>query len=250
VDARELFEAELARRGLRHADDDASGRFVVWVSGQRLPVSLDNLGRQLAGDDGDARRVAWFTDQVLATAAPAVLSADGLYWHLEPNDYQDAAEYRAAVTLKLDRVLVHADPGGELIRWITPRDLSELGLTAREASERAWSNLDAAVRRAAQVTTGPVDGVTLLGFAMAVPSCASLLLAPSLRDAVTAVVGWPVLAVAPERDFVYIWSGGHRELISRLGTVVMRTHRDGPYPLSTEVLEIGDTIRAIGSYST
>jgi hypothetical protein len=65
------------------------------------------LGRQLTGD-GDARRVAWFIDQVVATAAPAVVSADGLYWHLEPNDYQDGAEYRAVVSPKLDRVLVHA----------------------------------------------------------------------------------------------------------------------------------------------
>jgi hypothetical protein len=82
-----------------------------------------------------------------------------------------------------------------------------------------------------------------------VPSNASLLLAPSLRVAVSKVVGWPVLAVAPDRDFLYIWNGGHRELITRLGAVVVRTHSRAPYPLSTEVLEISDAIRSIGSYS-
>jgi len=143
---------------------------------------------------------------------------------------------------------VHADPGTALIRWITPRVLSELGLSAGEASERAWSNLDAALQRAAQVTTGPVDGITLLGFAADLPSSASLLLAPSLREAVSDVTGWPVLAVAPDRDFVYVWNAGHRELLARLGGVVVRAHARAPYPLSTEVFQISDTIRAIGSY--
>src|SRR5258707_3945743 len=89
VDPRELFEAELARRGLRHAADVRSGRCVVWVRGAKLAVSLDNLARQLTGDEGDAERVAWFTDQVIAAAGPAGLSADGPYLCLEPNDYQD-----------------------------------------------------------------------------------------------------------------------------------------------------------------
>src|SRR5260370_42120503 len=78
VDPQELFEAELARRGLRHAADVRSGGCVVWVRGAKLAVSLDNLARQLTGDEGDAERVAWFTDQVIAAAGPAALTADGL----------------------------------------------------------------------------------------------------------------------------------------------------------------------------
>ena len=248
VDPQELFEAELARRGLRHAADVRSGRCVVWVRGAKLAVSLDNLARQLTGDEGDAERVAWFTDQVIAAAGPAALTADRLYWCLEPNDYRDRPDYRAAVSPRLDRVLVHADPVAALIRWITPRALSELGLSADEASERAWSNLGAAARRAPQVTTGPVEGVTLLSFAAGIPSNASLLLAPSLREVVSGVAGWPVLAVAPEHDVVYLWNAAHRELADRLGKMVVRVHASAPYPLSTELFEISDSIRAIGSY--
>jgi len=143
---------------------------------------------------------------------------------------------------------VHADPVAALIRWITPRALSELGLSADEASERAWSNLGAAARRAPQVTTGPVGGITLLSFAAAIPSNASLLLAPSLREVVSGVAGWPVLAVAPERDVVYLWNAAHRDLASRLGSMVVRIHTSAAYPLSTELFEISDSIRAIGSY--
>jgi hypothetical protein len=130
----------------------------------KLVVSLDNLARQLTGDDGDADRVAWFTDRVVGAAGPAALTPDGLYWYLEPNDNQERPDYRAAISLPLDRVLAHANPDAALIRWITPPPLSELGLPAEAASERAWSDLDAAARRAPLVTTAPVDGVTLLGF--------------------------------------------------------------------------------------
>jgi hypothetical protein len=166
----------------------------------KLVVSLDNLARQLTGEDGDADRVAWFTDRVIGAAGPAAPTADGLYWYLEPNDYQERPDYRAAISPRLDRVLAHAYPDAALIRWITPRALSELGLPAEAASERAWSNLDAAARRAPLVTTAPVDGVTLLSFAAGSPSSASLLLAPSLREVASGVVGWPVLAVPPARD--------------------------------------------------
>jgi hypothetical protein len=248
VDARELFEAELARRGIRYISDSGSGRCVVWAGGGKFVVSLDNLARQVTGDKSDPDRVAWFTDQVIGAAGPAALTADGLYWYLEPNDYQDRPDYRAAVSPRLDRVLVHADPGAALIRWMTPRALSELGLPAEAAAERAWSNLDAAARRAPQVTTGPKDGVTLLSFAAGSPSSASLLLAPALREVVSGVVGWPVLAVAPERDLIYLWNARHPDLAARLGTMVVRMHASAPYPLSTELFAISDSIRAIGSY--
>jgi hypothetical protein len=248
VDPLEGFEAELAARGLRHAVDVSSGRCVIWVHGARLMVSLDNLARQLTGTEHDREQISWFTDQVLAAAQPASLTAEGLSWCLEPSHYQESAEYRAAVSPRLDRVLVHADAAGAPIHWITPRHLSELGLSAEAAAQRAWANLDAALRQAAQLTNPAPGGVTLLSFASGVPSKASLLLAPSLREAISDVAGWPVLAVAPDRDFVYIWNASHRELISRLGGVVTREHGRAPYPLSTEVLHISDTIHAIGSY--
>ena len=246
----ELFTAELAARGLRHAVDPGSGRCVVWIGEARLMVSLNNLARQLAGYGDQGERVAWFVDQVLAAAAPSSLTPAGLYWCLERCDYADSAPYREAISPRLDRVLAHADAAGSLIRWITPRALSEMGLPAGEASERAWSNLDAALSRAERVTFEAPGNVTVVSFAASrpLPSKASLLLAPSLREAVSDVTGWPVLAVAPDRDFVYIWDASRRELIGRLGGVVTREHARAPYPLSTEVLHIGDSIRAVGSY--
>jgi hypothetical protein len=133
---------------------------------------------------------------------------------------------------------------------MTPPALAEMGLSFEMASHHAWSSLDTALAQAEQVSYPAPGGATLLSFATAVPSKASLLLAPSLRTTVEAAVGWPVLAVAPDRDFVYVWSAGHRDLIGRLSGVVTREHARAPYPLSVEVFEIGDSISAIGSYQT
>jgi hypothetical protein len=216
------------------------------VDGTRLVVSLDNLARQLAGGEDDLQQVAWFTDQVIAAARPAALTTDGLYWFLEPRDYQVAPDYREQVSPRLDRVLVHAE--GALIRWATPQALSDMGVPVEAASQHAWSNLDTALARAEPVTYPAPGGATLLSFAAALPSKASLLLAPSLRAAVEDTVGWPVLAVAPDRDFLYLWGAGYRDLVDRLGGVVTREHAQAPYPLSTEIFEIGDSIRALGRY--
>jgi hypothetical protein len=66
-------------------------------------------------------------------------------------------------------------------------------------------------------------------FATALPSKASLLLALGPRQLIQQVVGWPVLAVAPDRDFVYAWNVNRRDLIGRLETIVTRSC-SGPAP--------------------
>jgi len=247
MDARELFKAELARRGVS-CTVAGDGRWMVSVGGMKLLVSLDNLDRQLAGDGGDAERVAAFTGQVLAAAQLTPMTAAGLYWFPEPNDYLVAAEIRAEVSPRLDRVLVHVSDDGGRIRWVTHAGLDAAGLTIAEATERAWANLDEAVRQA-QVTTGEIAGVTVAMFAAALPSKAPLLLAPALREMIEDVAGWSVLAVAPDRDFVYLWNASRRDLITTLGGIVTREYARVPYPLSTEIFQIGDSLQAIGSYA-
>jgi len=243
-----LFEAELARRGLQNAAGPSAGQRIVWLPGARVVVTLDNLAREFTGGSDDPDMVSRFTDQLISAVHPAPLDASRLYWCLEPNDYQHAADYRAGVSPQLDRVLVHASDDGALTRWVTSRALGELGLSADEAARRGWSNLDAALRRAVPRTYTAPGGATLVSFAAGVPSKASLLLAPALREIVSSLTGWPVLAVAPDSDFLYVWNAAHRELIARLGQAVIREHSRAPHPLSTEVFEISDTIRATGNY--
>lgn len=253
MDVRELFRAELARRGAAYTVT-GDGLWAVSVGSMQVLVSLDNLDRQLTldrqldSDGADSERIAAFTSQILAAARLSPVTASGLYWFTEPNDYEVTAEIRAPVSRQLDRVLVHVSDDGGLIRWVAHAHLEKAGLTAADAAERAWANLDLAVRQA-QVKTIETAGAAVAMLATVLPSKASLLLAPALREMIEDVIGWPVLAVAPDRDFVYLWNANRRDLISGMGGVVFREHARAPYPLSTEIFEISDSLRAIGTYA-
>jgi hypothetical protein len=247
VDARELFHAELARRGAVYSVT-GDGRWLVSLGPMQILVSLDNLDRQLTGDGADTERVAVFAGQVLDASHLSPVTADGLYWFAEPNDYLTAPEIRVPVSPRLDRVLVHVSGDGGLIRWVAHAHLDAVGLTQASADEHAWANLDKAMG-AAQVTTGEIAGAAVAMLATDLPSKASLLLAPALRAKMEGVIGWPVLAVAPDRDFVYLWSASRRDLITGMGGVVCREHARAPYPLSTEIFQIGDSLHAIGAYA-
>jgi hypothetical protein len=247
MNARELFQAELTRRGATWSIA-ADGRCIVSVGSMQILVSLDNLDRHLAVESADGGAVAAFTAGVFAAAELSPVTADGLYWFAEPNDYDVLAEIRAPVSARLDRVLVHVTGDGGLIRWVARAHLNQVGLTVADATDRAWANLDRAVHQA-QVTTGEIAGAAVAMLATELPSKASLLLAPALREVAEEVIGWPVLAVAPDRDFVFLWNAGRRDLIAGMGGMVHREFGRAPYPLSMEVFQISDSLRAIGAYA-
>ena len=249
MDVRELFEDELRRRGLTFSIDPQSGRHELEIGGGQMLVSLDNLQRDV-GRDGDAGRVSRFVDAVVASSGESdnSLSADQLYWSLEPSDYEERADFRVAMSDRVDRVLVCVSADRRLISWVTPSMLDSLGLGEADAGARAFANLGLALSEAS-VHVEDIDGVQL-GFVNTVlPLKASLILAPNLCDVVGPMLGWPLMAVVPDRDFLYLWAARHTDLVQRVGSVVMNEYSQASYPISTEVYEISDEeIRAVGEF--
>lgn len=251
MNIRALFEDELQRRGISFTIDAESGRHVVEVGGGRMLVSLDNLQRDVAGD-GDLGRVSWFVDSVVASSgvSEAALSAEQLYWCLEPSDYEERAGFRVAVSDRVDRVLVHLSPDGRLVTWATPAMLSSLGLSESDAGAKAFTNLGRTLSEAT-VESKDIDGVQLGFVCTSLPFKAALILAPNLREVIGTVLGWPLMAVVPDRDFLYVWAARHQDFIQRVGSVVIREYSKASYPISTEVYEITDQkVRAIGAFPT
>jgi len=214
-------------------------------------VSLDNLQCDVAGD-GDLGRVSRFIDSVVASSgvSEAALSADQLYWCLEPSDYEERADFRVGMSDRVDRVLVHLSSDGRLVTWVTPTMLSSLGLSESDAGERAFTNLGSALSKAT-VESKDIDSVQLGFVGTSLPFKAALILAPNLREVVGTVLGWPLMAVVPDRDFLYLWAARHADFGQRVGRVVVREYSKASYPISTEVYEITDQkIRAIGAFPT
>jgi hypothetical protein len=66
---------------------------------------------------------------------------------------------------------------------------------------------------------------------------------------VEAQLGWPLRAVAPCRDFVYLFRDRDDSMLESLAAAVSHEHAGSPQPLTLEVLRIGDDgVEAIGEY--
>lgn len=249
MSVREQFERELTERGYSFEIDPESGCHLVSVGESQLKISLENLERELASGV-DADRVARFADMVFASVetTDADYAANRLFWSLEHNDYEEKADYCEAVSDSVDRVLVHLSACGSMITWVTPEILETLGLSAEAAGEQAFANLGREVE-AATLEAQAVDG-TPLGYVITeLPFKAALILAPNLRQLVEEKLGWPVMAVVPDRDFLYMWGAQHQELTQRVGPVVVREYTRSPYSISTEVYQISDDgVHAVGAF--
>lgn len=251
MDTQHLFEEELKRRGIGFSIDAESGRHSLNICGTQILVSLTNIERDLA-TDGDIGRIARFVDSVVESTSTTAtsLSASQIYWNLEPNDYEESADYRVPVSDRVDRVLVHLSSDGRLIRWVTPDMLASLGLTEADAGSRAFLNLAKALREST-IEAQEIDAVQLGYIRTSLPFKASLILAPNLREVVASGIGWPILAVAPDRDFLYFWAARHADFAGRVGGVVVREYLEAAYPISTEVYEISEyEFKAIGEFTT
>jgi hypothetical protein len=246
----ELFEEELRRRGASFRLDSGSARYVVLYRGFELFVSLDNLAREYARDQ-DASAVVPFVDTVLSISFGAGSWEDArpsILLCLEPSDYAEPPEFSTAVSGRLLRVPVRLNASTGAIKWISQTMLDAWQVTLDLVNETASSNLADALADA-KFEYRDIDGVRLGFVSTVLPFKSALILAPNLRDIVAPLLGWPLCAVVPDRDFLYLWDAQHIDFADRVGRVVVDQFTTAPHPLTTEVFEIDDAgISAIGAF--
>ncbi len=246
----EAFEKELQGRGLVFVRDQSSGRYRVTVQGRELDVSLENLER-LYSRSNDPSAIAAFVDAIVSTGQEErpEISRDRLFWILEPNDHKLPPPFRHPVSKQADRVLVHIPIDGAIVSWVTDDMLSRIGLSVEEAGAIAFDNLAMELDKVS-VEELDVGKVTLVTFGTELPCKTALLLAPNLAESLEKMMEVPAMAVAPDRDFLYIWPSKHTDFAGKLAGVVTREFAEAPYPLSTEVFKItGKGIEAVGAFA-
>jgi hypothetical protein len=197
--------------------------------------------------------VARFVDTMLqCTQEPSswLEACEQLFFSIEPSDYVEKPEIRTPISDQVDRVPVLFKKGTESIAWVTQAMISNWGVTAEAVEEAAAENLNRALMRAT-VEVKEIDDVKLGFIGTDLPFKSSLVLAPKLRQNVEPLLGWPLHAVIPDRDFLYLWAAKHTDFLNRVGSVVVREFKSAPYPISTEVFHITDDgIEAIGAFPT
>jgi hypothetical protein len=101
----------------------------------------------------------------------------------------------------------------------------------------------------AKIEFSEIDGVRLGYLNTTLPFKASLLMAPNLKACIESKLGWPVMAVAPDRDFLYLWDAKHKDFVNRVGSTTVEQYSKASYPLSTEVYSVSESgIKAIGEF--
>ncbi len=253
IDVPREFEARLRKRGVRfkRADD---GRYQLSRAGDvSLFVSLDNLELNVLRD-GHADAIRVFVDRVLerndAAAEKSGTWAKArpfVYFSAEPNDYDFHDAIRVSVSRQVDLVLTVTCEDERTIEWVNPAMLEAWNVSREVAEKAAGENLD----RLLQGKKLEVERVGTMRLGMVPINSvykASLIFAPHFREFVEPQLGWPVLAVTPGRDFLYVFPNTDFDLVGRSGRVVLREYSTSGYPITCEVWQVSDAgVEAIGT---
>lgn len=241
------FIRELKRRGIPVLAQLPGDSYLIQILGAECIVCLDSLRRNVRRDK-NPNAVSNFIDSLLATRAelpPWLEAASGIRYSAEASDYDFGNTLQTAVTPAMSRVLVFANAGESYVSWLTPNHLASWGISRSVLESHAAANMDFLLGSVV-LEVQSVAGFQLAMFSTDSIFKASLLFSPGLKSFVSRL-GWPVFIVAPCRDFVYVFTD--KELIPRLGEIVMREFNDSGHPVTPEVLQVSDSgITALGTF--
>jgi hypothetical protein len=248
--ARRLFESELQKRNVSFSGPDAQGLYEVRIAGTDLTISINNIARDYSRSS-DSKIVEQFVDRVLATRAvpPWEQAKPLMFFSAEPADHQFGDSIHWSVTDKVSRVLVVTDLNEGTVTWVTPGMLKNWHVSQDEAVQAASTNMNRLLEGKQPELAGAIDGMSLGVVPVNSVFKASTIFAPNFKEFATKKLGWPVLAVIPCRDFIFVLSEKDKALLNRMGAVVQKEYRQSGYPITTEVLRVSDEgISAVGSF--
>ncbi len=252
--ADELFQMELAKRNLPFAIIN-DGLYKIQIGDVTATINLENIRRNYKRDN-DADAIARFAGQLETNAFNVIQNWEAVKslvrFSIEPSDYEfgfDNLLYEA-VTEDLVKIFVFTSPDGSRISWITLSMLADWNVTRETVVSQANTNMNQLVADTL-FEIEEIDGVKLgMLTTNETPFKASIILSEQFRELVSPTHGWPVYVVAPARDFVYVVPREHRDFLGRLGAVVLREYKESGYPVTRDVLEVGDEgVTAIGSFA-
>jgi hypothetical protein len=225
---------------------------LVAYGDRRVQLSLASIRSRIQAGEAADDVIEAFVD--LATAAPVPADAEafraGLRLMLEQLDVVADHDFVVRpISPRIGVVLAWTDPQETAVQLLLRSNLSSWSLTEEEALSIAAVNMDQLLAS----TPIEVDEAGDLRVGMLATDSvfkASLIGAPSLQNRVSAKLGWPLLAVVPCRDFVFLIPDNARHLVGRVAGVVMREFEASAYPLSPELFSVSDAgIRALGSFA-
>lgn len=166
----------------------------------------------------------------------------------EPSDHNFGDTIHYKISNDVAKVLVLTDLNEGKITWISSKMISDWKVTQAEVERNANENM-AKLLKGKRPEVKEVDGQKLGMVPVQSVFKASTIFSPNFKEFVSSDIGWPVFAVIPCRDFIYILPEKDKSLLNRIGGIVQNEYRSSGYPITTEILKISDNgIEAIGKY--
>ena len=251
LDANAIFEEELSRRGIAFVRE-SEHEYSIEAGGSRITANLFNVRRN-AERENDPDAIRRFVDKVV-TAFPSSPpgwseASELLLFSAEAVDQEFGDTVTLTVTDGVNRVLTLTDRDHTQITWVSPKMCEDWGVTVEQAISRALANQERLLEEV-ELEVAEADGNALGMVPLDSPYKSSVIFSPAFKRFVEPRFGWPVLAVIPCRDFIYVLADSS-PLLDRIGSVVVSEFQSSGYPITTEVLRISDDgIEAIGKFPT
>jgi uncharacterized protein YtpQ (UPF0354 family) len=244
------FKQLIEEKNLLIDEIDDDGLIHIKKDDWKVKISLDNVRRQY-NQDNDISCVDDFVEVMISGLGPLPewkMAKERIYFSLFPNDFEFDGVINYPITNKVNTIFIYSFNLKN--SWISEEQVSEWGITQKELVEAANINMNKLLANT-QIKNENIEGKSLLFFETDKASLKSaLLISKELKAKVEKLIGWPVFAVFPVRDFCYLFSEEDFDFFAaRLGSTVVQEYKESGYPLSTEVIKISDEgIRAIGEY--
>jgi hypothetical protein len=203
-------------------------------------ISLENLTREFERDRDPARIQRFVESILLRPVIPNWTDAQkGLYFAVESAGQDFGDTVREPVSDSAFRILVHLNEQGNQLMWVSDAMLAHWGQSRADAEKVAAGNL-AELLRNAPLRLTELDGRTFGTFGINSPFKAALPFAPNFREVVGAKLGWPLYALIPSRDFVYVFAEKDQPLLGVLGRAAVEEFEKGAYPVSRDIFLLSD----------
>jgi len=247
----ERFKAGIEEKGMKIESVEHDGLINIFRGDAKLKVSLDNVRRNYERDHDESA-----IDEFAETVANIKMGSPGTWEQVRGQIYCSLLPLAALagdpiyqpITMVFGKVYVYT--GGNKLTWIDFSEMERWNISRQELEEQAGRNADLLLNEAI-IKYELIDGRKLGFLESNQPSLkTALLFAPSIRQRVEPIFGFPFYAVLPVRDFCYIFSEADFEFFTqRIGGVVVEEYKKSGHQLSTEVLKFEeDGVDSIGQY--
>ena len=251
----ERFKTRVEDLGLSIDHIDEDGLVFITVDDQILTVSLDNV-RKSYEQEGSFEHLDSLVESIhnklIEPEMPEwALAKEKVFLSLFPADFNYGDIVFEPVSKDFIRHYVYYEH--DEYHWITFPQLEKWKITEATLKSQVDVNMSALLDASSIETTTLESGETLVYFETAMDGLRSaLLFSGNVKEKLQPLLGWPVYAVLPVRDFCYVFSEKDKpRLIELLADIVIKAYEEGGYEITSEIIRISDEgIRAVGKFKT